>query len=173
MRPLTAGKARSASTHALTKKPMKPSPTPCFFWKASLYFARSSITRDRSASLNVVRMAALLCAASSRSAMRWRTGDIGWGVPRAPVARGGGGRLSSLPFRGGRLGNRPPVRRRRRGLTPQVLQQVALGDHAARRRRHLAHVEALGLDQHARRRRQAPLAGGRAGGRRVRGVGGR
>ena len=63
---------------------MKPRPTPCFFWNVSLYLARSSITRDMSASLNVVRMAAPCWAASSRSAIRARMGLIRCLVSRAP-----------------------------------------------------------------------------------------
>ncbi len=44
MEALTAGKACKASTAALTKKLMKPRPTPCFFWKVSLYLTRRAMT---------------------------------------------------------------------------------------------------------------------------------
>jgi hypothetical protein len=36
---------------ALVKKPMKPSLTPCFFSKMSLYLVRSAMTADMSTSL--------------------------------------------------------------------------------------------------------------------------
>ncbi len=74
---LTVGKRFSASTAAFTKKDMKPSFTPCFFSKPSLYFARTSITALRSTSLNVVSCACVCCASSRRSAMRARRRVIG------------------------------------------------------------------------------------------------
>ena len=49
---------------------MKPSETPCRVRNSSLYFARMSLTRDMSASLNVVRMAAELWASTSRAVNR-------------------------------------------------------------------------------------------------------
>ena len=51
---------------------MKPSPTPCFVLKTSLYFARRSMIRDMSASLKVVRIAAVCCASTRRWAIFWR-----------------------------------------------------------------------------------------------------
>ena len=62
----------SAMHAAFTKKPMKPSRTPCFFSNRSLYLARASITALISTSLNVVSIAALFCASFSRRAIVWR-----------------------------------------------------------------------------------------------------
>ncbi len=44
---------------AFTKKPMKPSFTPCFFSNRSLYWLRTAIIVDMSTSLKVVSMAAV------------------------------------------------------------------------------------------------------------------
>ena len=48
---------------------MKPSRTPCFFSKLSLYSARSAITSLMSTSLKVVSWAAVFCDSFRRSAM--------------------------------------------------------------------------------------------------------
>ena len=58
---------------AFTKKPMKPSFTPCFFSNSSLYWLRSAITALMSTSLKVVSMAAVFCASLRRRAMVWRS----------------------------------------------------------------------------------------------------
>ena len=106
IRPLTAGNALRASTVALTKNDMKPRPTPCFFWNGSLYFARRSMTRDMSASLKVVRIAAVCWASTSRWAIVWRIPLIRFRVSRWPLAdgaaRGGLGRRRE-PAAGGGL----------------------------------------------------------------------
>ncbi len=73
---LTSGKDCSAAAVALTKKPMKPRPMPCFFSNSSLYCLRRSITAPMSHSLKVVSMAAVCCACTRRCAMRWRSGVI-------------------------------------------------------------------------------------------------
>src|SRR5262249_7153567 len=96
-RAFTTGTAVNASTTALTKKLMKPRPTWCFFWNSSLYFVRSSMTADRSASLNVVSVAVVCCDSSRRSAIRWRMVDIFCRVSRAGWTGGGAARA-----RGGR-----------------------------------------------------------------------
>ena len=70
---LTAGISFSAWVTALVKKPMKPSFTPCFFSKMSLYFVRSAITALMSTSLKVVSMAAVVCASLRRRAIVWRS----------------------------------------------------------------------------------------------------
>src|SRR6185312_2888030 len=108
-RALTSGNARSASTAALTKTDMKPSFTPCFFSKRSLYRVRKSMRFERSASLKVVSVAVAFCEASRRSAMRRRICDIGSRVVRWLAAgragstgcgRGSGARgaASTSPF---------------------------------------------------------------------------
>ena len=53
-------------TQAFTKKPMKPSFTPCFFSNTSLYCARSRHDAPMSTSLKVVSMAAVFCASFRR-----------------------------------------------------------------------------------------------------------
>src|SRR4051794_41947644 len=94
-RAFTLGNALTASIVALTKNDMKPSPTPCFFWNDSLYFARRSITRDMSASLKVVRIAAVCCASTRRWAIFWRMPVMRWRGSRGGgdggVFAGGGG----------------------------------------------------------------------------------
>src|SRR5215472_9337769 len=67
--PLTAGMSFNARTQAFTKKPMKPSFTPCVFSNRSLYWLRRCITALMSTSLKVVSMAAVFCASLSRRAM--------------------------------------------------------------------------------------------------------
>src|SRR6266446_5072427 len=74
---LTIGYFLSACTAALTKKDMKPRRTPCSFSKRSWYFFLSSITGCILTSLNVVRMAAVDCDCTRRSAMRARKRLIG------------------------------------------------------------------------------------------------
>ncbi len=70
---LTAGMSCSACTQARTKKPMKPSFTPCFFSNRSRYWVRIAITWLMSTSLKVVSMAAVFCASLRRRAMVWRS----------------------------------------------------------------------------------------------------
>src|SRR5207253_5252700 len=87
---LSAGNFFSACTAALTKNPMKPSLTPCSFSKRSLYLLRSSMIGCMLTSLNVVRIAAVDCDCTRRSATRWRKRDIGTRCSgRAPNAGGG------------------------------------------------------------------------------------
>ena len=66
---LTDGMSFSAMVAAFTKKPMKPSRTPCFFSNRSLYLARASITAVMSTSLKVVSSAAVSCASFRRRAI--------------------------------------------------------------------------------------------------------
>ena len=68
---------------------MKPSPTPCRVRKSSLNRVRSSITRDRSASLKVVRMAAVCWASTRRWAIRCRKPLILCRVSRCPAGKEG------------------------------------------------------------------------------------
>src|SRR5881296_3354815 len=86
---LTTGMSRSATIAARAKNDMKPSPMPCCFWKRSLCSARSAITSLMSISLKVVRIAAVRCACTRRSAMRRRMGLIG--TRSSPSARGADG----------------------------------------------------------------------------------
>src|SRR6266849_9686582 len=89
---LTAGISLSACTQARTKKPMKPSFTPCFFSNRSLYCARSAMTWPMSTSLKVVSMAAVFCASLSRRAMVCRSRVIFTRSSRAASSAGGGER---------------------------------------------------------------------------------
>ena len=73
---LTAGISFSACTQAFTKKLMKPSFTPCFFSKTSLYWLRSAMVAVMSTSLKVVSIAAMFCASFRRRAIVWRRRDI-------------------------------------------------------------------------------------------------
>ena len=66
-----------APMQARAKNDMKPSDTPCTSVKRALWRARSSITALMSTSLKVVRIAAVCCACTRRSAMRWRRCVIG------------------------------------------------------------------------------------------------
>src|SRR6266571_4581830 len=86
---LTTGMSRTAAMHARAKNDMKPSPMPCCFWKRSLCSARSAITSLMSISLKVVRIAAVRCAWTRRSAIRRRMGLIG--TRSSPSARGADG----------------------------------------------------------------------------------
>src|SRR6266853_2841285 len=74
---LTIGYFLSACTEALTKKDIKPKRTPCSFSNRSWYFFLSSITGCMLTSLNVVRIAAVDCDCTRRSAMRTRRRLIG------------------------------------------------------------------------------------------------
>src|SRR5204863_5934131 len=56
---------------------MKPRRVPCSFSKRSWYFLRISITGAMLTSLKVVRIAAVDCDCTRRSATRWRSRDIG------------------------------------------------------------------------------------------------
>src|SRR5438445_515243 len=91
---LTTGMSRSAAMQARAKNDMKPSPMPCCFWKRSLCSARSAITALMSISLKVVRIAAVRCAWTRRSAIRRRIGLIGTrSSPSAHAAGALGGEL--------------------------------------------------------------------------------
>lgn len=72
MTALTTGWSWSANAAALTKGDMKPSLTPCFLAKASLYLFRIWITLVMSTSLKVVSMAYVFCASFSLCAILWR-----------------------------------------------------------------------------------------------------
>src|SRR5882762_6269494 len=100
---LTIGYFFSAATAALTKNDMKPSLTPCSFSNRSLYLLRRSMTGCMLTSLNVVRMAAVDCDCTSRSATRWRSRDIGTRCSARPASidRSTGARTSgSAAFAG-------------------------------------------------------------------------
>jgi len=110
------------------EKPMKPSETPCFFWKASLYFVRSAITavmvnlvergQDRSG-LAGPQQDERQCADGCRSCVRAsRAGR--WFTGSAP-AEGGSGDFGFLRGRRFRW-------RRGRLLLLQVGEDVFLGD---------------------------------------------
>src|SRR6266704_2076022 len=70
---LTIGYFFNACTAALTKKDMKPRRTPCSFSKRSWYFFLRSTTGCILTSLKVVRIAAVDCDCTRRSAMRARS----------------------------------------------------------------------------------------------------
>ena len=89
---LTAGISLSACTQARTKKPMKPSFTPCFFSNRSRYCVRSAMTWLMSTSLKVVSMAAVFCASLSRRAMVWRSRVMRTRSSRAASSAGDGAR---------------------------------------------------------------------------------
>src|SRR5205823_12671314 len=85
----TTGYFLSACTTAFTKNDMKPSFTPWFFSNFSLYRLRRSMTACILTSLKVVRIAAVDCDCTRRSATRWRKRDIGTRCSgRAPAADG-------------------------------------------------------------------------------------
>src|SRR6266496_305840 len=87
---------------------MKPSLTPCSFSKRSLYLLRNSITGCMLTSLNVVRIAAVDCDATRRSATRWRNRDIGTRCSGlCPSAAGSGttGAGGALAIGGGAVGD--------------------------------------------------------------------
>src|SRR5262249_25660800 len=90
--PLTAGMSFNARTQAFTKKPMKPSFTPCVFSNRSLYWLRRCITALMSTSLKVVSMAAVFCASLSRRAMVARSRVIFTRSSRAASSAGDGAR---------------------------------------------------------------------------------
>mmetsp|Transcript_5540 Transcript_5540/g.14380 ORF Transcript_5540/g.14380 Transcript_5540/m.14380 type:complete len:311 (+) Transcript_5540:345-1277(+) len=69
--PFTAGTCFKASAAALTNTDMKPSFTPCFSWKISLYCFLNCIMLVMSISLKVVSMAKVFWAPFRRSAMRF------------------------------------------------------------------------------------------------------
>ncbi len=120
---LTAGISLSACTQARTKKPMKPSLTPCFFSNRSRYCVRSAMTWPMSTSLKVVSMAAVFCASFRRRAMVWRSRVMRTRSSRAASSAGDG--RADLD-RGGGRGDR----RRLRGGALDGGQHVALGDAA-------------------------------------------
>src|SRR6266480_2554808 len=150
---LTTGMSRSAAMQARAKNDMKPSPMPCCFWKRSLCSARSAITALMSSSLKVVRMAAVCCAWTRRSAIRRRIGLSGTrSSPSARAADGCGAAGTSirtgralrsryastssfvsrppLPDAGTRVGSRSCSARRRRtaglsGPTARAAEGVA------------------------------------------------
>src|SRR5256886_13517206 len=134
---LTTGMSRSAAMQARAKNDMKPSPMPCCFWKRSLCSARSAITALMSSSLKVVRMAAVCCAWTRRSAIRRRIG-LG-GTRSSPWARAADGcGAAGTSIRTGRalrsryastssLVSRPPL--------PEAGTRVGSRSCSARRRR--------------------------------------
>src|SRR5213083_460734 len=157
---LTTGMSRSAAMQARAKNDMKPSPMPCCFWKRSLCSARSAITALMSSSLKVVRMAAVCCAWTRRSAIRRRIGLSGTrSSPSARAADGFGAAGTSirtgralrsryastsslvsrppLPEAGTRVGSRSCSARRRRtaglsGPTPRAATGSASASAGAR-----------------------------------------
>src|SRR5579862_1416047 len=88
---LTLGSSLSAAMHALTKKPMKPRRTPCFFSKLSLYSLRRAMTWLISTSLKVVSWAAVFCDSLSRSAIVRRRRDMATRSSRFALGRGPAG----------------------------------------------------------------------------------
>src|SRR5881296_3981270 len=157
---LTTGMSRSPAMQARAKNDMKPSPMPCCFWKRSLCSARSAITALMSISLNVVRIAAVRCAWTRRSAIRRRIGLSGTrSSPSARAADGFGAAGTSirtgralrsryastsslvsrppLPEAGTRVGSRSCSARRRRtaglsGPTPRAATGSASASAGAR-----------------------------------------
>src|SRR5437899_4924382 len=133
----TTGMSRTAAMHARAKNDMKPSPMPCCFWKRSLCSARSAITSLMSISLKVVRIAAVRCAWTRRSAIRRRMGLIG--TRSSPSTRGADGfGAAGTSIRTGRalrsryastssLVSRPPL--------PEAGTRVGSRSCSARRRR--------------------------------------
>ena len=89
---LTVGISLSACTQARTKKPMKPSFTPCFFSNRSRYWVRNAMTWPMSTSLKVVSMAAVFCASFKRRAMVWRSRVMRTRSSRAASSAGDGAR---------------------------------------------------------------------------------
>ena len=153
---------------------MKPRSTPCVLLNA-LAMARgaASMSAEQSISLNVVRIAAVRCASTSRSAMRRRRRLIG---TRSTRSAGGppAARSRSAAAGGARRGRRDPCRRRggRRALGDVaehiLLREAAILAGAGDGRR----IEALLRDQPSHRRAQAARgvrrrAGLRAGGARA------
>ena len=98
----------SANTAALTKNDMKPSFTPCSFSKRSSYFLRRSMTGCMLTSLNVVRIAAVDCDCTRRSATRARSRVIGTRCSGRPARTlstfTGGGTEGSGGFAAGATG---------------------------------------------------------------------
>ena len=92
---LTAGISFSAWVQAFTKKPMKPSFTPCFFSNRSLYWLRRLISGCMSTSLKVVSMAAVFWASFRRRAMVWRSLVILTRSSRAASLTGDGARTAT------------------------------------------------------------------------------
>ena len=88
---LTFGKSFNAAMQALTKKPMKPRRTPCFFSKLSLYSVRSAMTWLISTSLKVVSCAAVFCDSLRRSAIVRRSRVIATRSSRSAFGRGPAG----------------------------------------------------------------------------------
>ncbi len=94
------GTSSGRRTAALTKKDMKPSCTPCVFSNFSPYCLRSVMTGAMFTSLNVVRMALVVCDCSRRSAIRGHADGSSARAARdgRPGDRGAGsGRLGSVP----------------------------------------------------------------------------
>src|SRR5205823_1803966 len=141
---LTTGMSRTAAMHARAKNDMKPSPMPCCFWKRSLCSARSAITSLMSISLKVVRIAAVRCAWTRRSAIRRRMGLIGTrSSPSTRAADGVGAAGTSIRTGRGRRGARAPVLLdARHQLADRDL--LACGLHDAQ------HAGPLGGELHAR-----------------------
>ena len=96
IRALTTGTSARASTTARAKKDMKPRSTPCLLLNRSRWRRRRSMSAEQSTSLNVVRIAAVRCASTSRSAMRRRRRLIGTRSTRSAGGRPGA-RAVALP----------------------------------------------------------------------------
>ena len=149
---------------------MKPSFTPCFFSKTSLYWLRSAMMAVMSTSLKVVSMAAVFCASFRRRAMVWRRRDIRTRSSRA-ASDGADGALAAGAGAAGMT----------RGLMSAAgfsscCDDVALGDAAILAgagdgsgvdlvlRHHLAHGRRQGLLGLGRRRRRIGLSHGASAG---------
>ena len=105
---LICGTCFKASMDALTKKDMKPSLVPYFCAKISPNSLRRAMTADMSASLKVVRSAALCCASNRRRAAVRRSRVMGTtsssrelcGGFRVPPGRGDGSKKCAAALAG-------------------------------------------------------------------------
>ena len=88
IRAFRAGTVLSAWTAAWRKKLIKPSLTPCCAWNVGWTSVRRAIRLDKSASLKVVKIAAVCWALTSRSAILRRMGDIFFRVSRSDLEDG-------------------------------------------------------------------------------------
>src|SRR6478609_9235334 len=79
---LTIGKACSASTAATAKNGRNDSLSPVFDWKSALTLSRYEDSLVTSTSTTVVSCAVACIEATARSAMTFRSRDMGWVVPR-------------------------------------------------------------------------------------------
>ena len=160
---------------------MKPSLTPCSFSKRSLYRLRRSMTGCMLTSLNVVRIAAVDCDCTRRSATRWRSRDIGTRCSgraaerrRQRHRRARGGALAAGAAAAAGAARRAP--RRRRCTSPLVMRpprpvpstvggvDALLGHHLARggQRGDARRSPAAAAPRRRRRRLRAAARRGRA-----------